>query len=472
MKNSYACNSFHEASALTRRHVLKVGGLGMLGLTLNKLWAAEASPQNKLHKPKNPAPRAKSVVFLYQFGGPSHIDMFDMKPAAPEGIRGPHKPISSNVPGIQVSEHLPRVAKIMDKVTLIRSMHHTMKNHNSASYYALSGHAPPVDDIRLKDTMDLFPAYGSVVSKLAPSQSEMPTSVAYPYVIRDGSVTPGQHASFLGKVNDPFLFTQDPNSPSFGLPELSLPVDLPVERLEQRRELQKLIDQQSRLLDYSAAAQGLDEYYQRALAMLNSTRMRDAFNLSAEPQWLRDAYGRTTYGQSCLLARRLVEAGTKFVTVYFSDSIGGQNTNGGGWDTHGFNNTHMYPIIEKYHLPMTDQTLPTLLADLDARGLLDETLVVWMGEFGRTPKFNSQTSRDHWPQCYTTLLAGGGVKRGFVYGASDKNGAYPAKDPVRPDDLAATMFYLLGIDPETEVAALGNRPVAIAAGKPVMGVMA
>lgn len=472
MKHSYACSSFHQASALTRRHVLKVGGLGLLGLTMNTLWAAEAKSQVQTHKAKNPAPRAKSVVFLYQFGGPSHIDMFDMKPGAPEGIRGPHKPISSNVPGIQVSEHLPRVAKIMDKVTLIRSMHHTMKNHNSASYYALSGHAPPLDDIRLKDTMDLFPAYGSVVSRLGPSQSEMPTSVAYPYVIRDGSVTPGQHASFLGKVHDPFLFTQDPNSPSFGLPELSLPVDLPYERLEQRRELQKMIDQQSRLLDYSAAAQGLDDYYQRALAMLNSTRMRDAFNLSAEPEWLREAYGRTTYGQSCLLARRLVEAGTKFVTVYFSDSIGGQSTSGGGWDTHGFNNTRMYPIVEKYHLPLTDQTLPTFLADLDARGLLDTTLVVWMGEFGRTPKINGNISRDHWPQCYTTLLAGGGVKRGFVYGESDKTGSYPTKDPVRPDDLAATMFYLLGIDPATEVNALGDRPVAISAGKPVMGVLA
>src|SRR5687767_7049889 len=156
MKRSYACSSFHEASALTRRHVLKVGGLGLLGLTMNTLWAAEARSKSKTHKAKNPAPRAKSVVFLYQFGGPSHIDMFDMKPNAPEGIRGPHKPISSNVPGIQVSEHLPRVAKIMDKVTLVRSMTHTMKNHNSASYYALTGHEPPSDDIRLKDTLDLY----------------------------------------------------------------------------------------------------------------------------------------------------------------------------------------------------------------------------------------------------------------------------------------------------------------------------
>jgi hypothetical protein len=468
-----ACSGFHSCQ-LSRRSILKVGGAGLLGLTMPGLLRAEAAQQQKWADQtlKKIAPKAKSVLFLYQFGGPSHIDMFDMKPDAPEQIRGPYKPISSSADGIQVSERLARVAKIMSKVTLIRSMTHTMKNHNSASYYALTGHAPPVDDIRLKDSLDLFPAYGSVVDALAPNSGEVPTFVSYPYVIRDGAVTPGQHASFLGKSHDPFFFSQDPNSPDFALPELSLPADMPIGRLEERRELQKVIDQQSRLLDYSAAARGLDEYYGKALAMLNSTKLRDAFNLSAEPQKLRDEYGHHTYGQSLLLARRLVEAGAKFITVYFSDSIGGQSTVSGGWDTHGFNNTHMYPIIEKYHLPITEQTLPTLLNDLDERGLLDTTLVVWMGEFGRTPKINTQNSRDHWPQCYTTLLAGGGVKRGFVHGASDKNGAYPAKDPVRPDDLAATMFYLLGINPETEVKAVGNRPVKIAEGKPVMEVIA
>jgi Protein of unknown function (DUF1501) len=471
VNKSFACDSY-KAADFSRRSVLRVGGLGMLGLTIPRLLRAQSpQPWSKTPAPKI-KPRAKSVIFLYQFGGPSHIDMFDMKPHAPESIRGPHKPIASSADGIQVSEHLPRVAKIMDKVTLIRSMTHTMKNHNSASYYALTGHAPPVDDIRLKDTLDLFPAYGSVVDRLAPSTGEVPTFISYPYLIRDGAVTPGQHASFLGKAHDPFFFSQDPSAPDFALPELSLPSDLPVGRLEERRELQKIIDKQSRLLDYSAAARGLDDYYERALAMLNSTRLRDAFNLSAEPQPLRDAYGRHTYGQSLLLARRLVEAGTKFVTVYFSDSIGGQSTTSGGWDTHGFNNTRMYPIIEKYHLPITDQTLPTFLSDMDSRGLLDDTLVVWMGEFGRTPKINANVSRDHWPLCYTTLLAGGGVKRGFVYGESDKEGAKPAKSPVRPDDLAATMFYLLGIDPHTEVKGLGDRPVPISEGQPVMDVIA
>src|SRR3954471_12866433 len=364
---SFACCGFQQ-SRLSRRHLLKVGGMGLLGLTMPALLQAEARSKG----PKIKA-RAKSVIFLYQFGGPSHIDMFDMKPNAPEGIRGPHKPIASSADGITVSEHLPRVAKIMDKVTLIRSMHHTMKNHNSASYYALTGHAPPVDDIRLRDSLELFPAYGSVVDRLAPITGEMPTSVSYPYVIRDGSVTPGQHASFLGKVHDPFLVTQDPSSPSFALPELSLPAHVSYERLEQRRQLQKLIDEQSRLLDVSATARGLDEYYDKALAMLHSEKLRKAFDLSSESPKLRDAYGRHTYGQSCLLARRLVEAGTKFVTVYFSNNIGGQSAESGGWDTHGFNNTRMYPIIEKYHLPITNQTLPTFLEDMDSRGLLKET---------------------------------------------------------------------------------------------------
>ncbi|HUY35628.1 MAG TPA: DUF1501 domain-containing protein [Pirellulales bacterium] len=452
-----------------RRRLLSIGGAGLLGLTLPRAFAAEdrKPPVKPFVKP-----RAKAVIFLYQFGGPSHIDMFDMKPAAPEAIRGPLRPIAANVPGVAVCEHLPRMAQVMDKVTLVRSVHHTMKNHNSAAYYALTGHAPPTDDIRLRDSLDLFPAYGSVVDRLAPVADGMPTFVAHPHVIRDGAVTPGQHASFLGKAHDPLLVTIDPNAAGFRLPELSLPDNLPLGRLENRRELQRMIDRQSKLLEVSRAARGLDAYYDKALAMLSSPRVGRAFDLSAEPEALRERYGRHTYGQSCLLARRLVEAGVKFVNVYFSDTIGGQNTTRGGWDTHGFNNTRMFPIIEKYHLPITDQTLPTLLADLDERGLLDETLVVWMGEFGRTPKINDNVSRDHWPQCYTVLLAGGGIKRGFVYGASDKQAAFPDRDGVRPDDLAATMFQLLGIDPATEVRDRANRPLLIAGGNPIAGLLA
>src|SRR2546423_8112068 len=254
-----ACSSFH-ATRFSRRHLLKVGGLGMLGLTLPKLLRAEAAPRSKAGR-NVPKAKAKSIIFLYQFGGPSHLDMFDMKPDAPDGIRGPYKPMGSKADCIQVCERMPKVAEIMDKVTLIRSMHHTMKNHNSASYYALTGHEPPSDDQRLRDSLELFPAYGSIVDRLAPVSDEMPTFVAYPHVIADGSITPGQHASFLGKAHDPLLIAQDPNSPNFSLPELSLPANLSIERLEARRELQKLIDAQSHLLDHSSAAKGLDDYY-------------------------------------------------------------------------------------------------------------------------------------------------------------------------------------------------------------------
>ncbi|HZL90369.1 MAG TPA: DUF1501 domain-containing protein [Pirellulaceae bacterium] len=454
---------------LSRRILLRVGGLGMLGLTLpGLLRAAEAA--KSAGKP-GLMPRAKSVIFLFQWGGPTHIDTFDMKPNAPDEIRGPHKPIASSVPGIQVGEKLPEMAKRMHKVSIIRTLTHTMKNHNSAGYYALSGHPPATDDQRLRDSLDLYPAYGSVVDQLAPATSGMPTFVSYPHVIRDGSITPGQHASFLGKAHDPLLFTEDPNSENFKLPELSLPANLPLDRLARRREMQKLVDRQARLLEISGEARGFDEYYDRAIGMLTSDKVRQAFDLSAEKPETRDKYGRTTYGQGCLLARRLVESGVKFVTVYFSDTIGGQSTEKGGWDTHGFNNTRMFPIVEKYHFPITEQTLPTLLDDLDERGLLAETLVVWMGEFGRTPKINANASRDHWPQCYSVLLAGGGVKGGFVYGKSDTQAAFPDENPVRPEDLAATVYYLLGIDPAREIRDRSDRPLAIG-GKPVLDVFA
>lgn len=452
------------SSSVSRRKALSIGGMGMLGVTLPKLLrAADATTAR-------PKP-AKSVIFLYQFGGPSHLETFDPKPEAPAGVRSHFGVIDTAASGVRICDQLPRMAGVMDEVTLVRTVHHTMKNHNSASYYALTGHAPPLDDIRLRDSLDLFPAYGSVVDTLAPVSNGMPTFVAFPHVIRDGEITPGQHASFLGKAHDPLLVTSDPNEPGFSLPELSLPSGITADRLQNRREIQQLVNRQSRMLDYSTAARGLDAYYEKTLSMLNSSRVRDAFNLQAEPQSVRERYGRTTYGQSCLLARRLVEAGVKFVNVYFANSIGGQS-NSGGWDTHGFNNTRMYPILRDYQLPLTDQTLPTLILDLKERGLLDETLIVWMGEFGRTPKINDNISRDHWPQCYTVLLAGGGAKRGYVHGTSDKLAAYPDKDPVLLDDLTATVFSFLGIDPHTEVRDKLSRPLPVSAGRIVTDLMA
>lgn len=458
---SSACGNFGE---ITRRNLLRVGGLGFLGLGLpGLLRAAEGGSQRKA--------RANAVIFLHQFGGPSHIDTFDMKPAAPDNIRGEWKPIATNVPGLQVCELLPEMAKVADKFALVRSMTHSMKSHNPATYYSLTGHAPPLDDIRLRDTPELFPAYGSVVDRLAPANRGMPTFIAYPHVLRDGSITPGQHASFLGKAHSPLLITENPNSPTFRLPELGLPANLSLDRLENRRAVMRLVDRQSELLETSATAQGIDKFYDKALGMLTMPKVKKAFDLGGEPASVRDRYGRTTFGQSCLLARRLVEAGARFINVYFSSSIGGGDASG-GWDTHGFGGKPMYPILKNYLMPLTDQAVPTLLEDLDQRGLLDTTLVVWMGEFGRTPRINNLAGRDHWPQCYTALLAGGGVKRGFIHGASDRGAAYPTGDPVKPDDLAATMFSLLGIDPHTEVNDALNRPLPIAAGEPVTGLLA
>ncbi len=459
------CESgFLARNTLTRRRLLQVGGLGLIGSLLPRLLEAGEGRRSRA--------RAKSVIFLHQFGGPSHIDTFDMKPSAPEQVRGQYRPIRSSAPGIVISEKLPRTARVMDRVTLVRSVRHEMRNHNSAGYYSLTGFAPPLDDQRLRDSRELFPAYGAVVDRFAPAARGTPTFVSYPYVIADGSITPGQHASFLGQQHDPFFIAQDPNAPDFRLPELSLPDNLSPERLQDRRAVMNLLDRQTRLLEISARARGIDAHYQRALTMLTSPTFRRAFDLASEPAAVRDRYGRTTYGQGCLLARRLVEAGVRFVTVYFSASIGGQSTVSGGWDTHGFNGHHMYPILDRYLLPITEQTLPTLIEDLEARGLLDETLVVWAGEFGRSPRINSLAGRDHWPQCYTVLLAGGGVRRGHVHGASDRSGAYPAHDPVRPEDLSATLFHLLGIDPHTEVRDALNRSLPISTGSVLGGILA
>lgn len=457
----HACREARLVERHSRRAILRAGAGGFAGLGLPALLRAEAKEGGGVRA------RAKHVIFLHQFGGPSHHDTFDMKPDAPELIRGTFSSIASAVPGVRLCEHLPRMSRVMDSIAQVRSVHHTMKNHNSATYYSLTGHKPPLDDIRLRDTRELYPAYGAVAAKLKPSQDPaVPSFVSYPHVLRDGSITPGQTASFLGKPFDPFFIGEDPNGSAFRLPELTLPGALSRARLEDRRSILRSIDREAALNEWSGLAQGIDSFYDRALAMLSSPKVKRAFDLSAEDPKLRDAYGRTTYGQSCLLARRLVEAGVRFVTVYYSASIGGKGN--GGWDTHAEN----FSQLKDRLLPPTDQTVPTLIEDLSARGLLEETLIVWMGEFGRSPKIVTtkqfgKDGRDHWPFCYTALFAGGGVRGGAVYGASDRIGAYPASDPVTPDDLAATMFWALGIDPATEVLDPLGRPLPIAAGKPI-----
>ena len=463
---TYACSDYNFTNQLSRRSLLKIGSAGIAGLNLSSLLKASEKAKGQ----GGPTPRAKHIIFLHQFGGPSHLDTFDMKPNAPDGIRGEFKPISSSTPGLNLTEHLPRFSKVLGEFAQVRSVHHRMKNHNSATYYSLTGHVPPLDDIRLRDTQELYPSYGSTVAKFAPGiDPAVPSYVSYPHILRDGSVTPGQTASFLGKAHDPFFIGSDPNSKLFRLPELSLPASLPLERLDDRRGLLRMIDRQGDLLTWNDTARGIDAFYDRALTMLSSPKVKAAFDLSQESGKLRDEYGRTTYGQSCLLARRLVEAGVRFVTVYYSNSIGGKGS--GGWDTHGDN----FNQLKDRLLPNTDQAVPALINDLKSRGLLDETLIIWMGEFGRSPRVANTkqfgaNGRDHWPACYTALFAGGGIQAGAIHGASDRIGAYPACDPVSPDDLAATMFWALGIDPASEFYDTLKRPLRIATGEPITSI--
>jgi uncharacterized protein DUF1501 len=444
----------------TRRAALRIGGSSLLGMSFPQMLAAAEKNSYKA--------TAKAIIFLHQWGGPGQHETFDPKPDAPDNVRGWYGATKTKIPGVIFGERIPKLAAMADQFTVIRCLQHSMKNHNSAGYYSLTGVAPPTDDQRLRDSIDLFPAYGSIVDKLAPAPKGTATFVAFPHVIADGSITPGQHASFLGKAHNPLFVNLDPSKPDFRLPELTLPENLSAERLENRKDILKLIDEQSDLLETSLVARGLDENYQKAVAMLTSPRFKQAFDLSRESRKTRDAYGPTTYGQSCLLARRCVEAGAKFVNVYFSRSIGGK---GQGWDYHGFRGENVPARLDEL-LPITDRTLPALVNDLRERGLYDDVMVVWVGEFGRTPRISSNGGRDHWPQCYCAVLAGGGAKKGHVYGASDKLGAYPTLGQARPEDLAATMFAALGIDPEAEIRDKLNRPLPVARGKPIHEVFA
>jgi hypothetical protein len=454
------CHEYRQ-SLLHRRNMLEVSAFGLAGILGSRFCKASEQPGAKL-----PA-RAKSVIYLHQYGGPSHIDTFDMKPQAPDGIRGEFKPISSALTGVSVCEHLPKWGQQLDRWAQVRSVRHDMKNHNPACYYSLTGKRPPTDDIRLRDTIELYPAFGSSAAKFLESNgSGVPPFISYPHILRDGAIAPGQHASFLGKRFDPYFFQSDPNESDFGLPELQLPSNIDLARLERRRDLLKIVDAQARLVDKSMEARGMGQLQDQAMSILTSPGLRDALDISQEDPVLRDAYGRNTYGQSCLLARRLVEAGARFVTVYFAPSIGGAGSD--GWDTHQEN----FKDLRERLLPATDVTVPTLINDLQARGLLDDTLVLWMGEFGRAPQIGDRDGkgRSHWPDCYTVMMAGGGVRGGAIYGQSDERGAFPARDPVGPEDIAATLFWALGIPPDSEVNDSQGRPLPISSGSPIKAI--
>jgi len=406
--------------------------------------------------------KAKRCIFLFMWGGPSQLDTFDMKPDAPAEIRGLFKPMSTRVPGIQICEHFERVAHVTDKLAIVRSLHHTDPAHLSSGHATLTGHWAPklnsdADPPSERDT----PHLGAMLARLRETGGTLPPFVTLPWKAyhpaAPGGQAPGQHGGFLGRKYDPLLVTGDPNHKDWRVQELSLADGVSYERIDSRRELLGAIDQQRAAL----GAGDLTGLKEKAFQLLASQDARRAFDLSQEPDAVRDRYGRNIHGQCVLLARRLVEQGVPLVSVNWHND--GRNF----WDTHGQN----FSRLKKELIPPSDQALSALLEDLDARGMLEDTIVAWVGEFGRRPQIDNGNARDggraHWPFCYSGLLAGGGIRGGAVYGRSDKHAAHPDESPVSPLDYAATIMHALGIPEDTTIPDTFGRPMKVYGGAPI-----
>ncbi len=437
--------------AFARRDCLLLGGLGAFGLSLPALLRAGA--------PSHQQPAARSCVLFLLHGGPSQLDTWDMKPAAPDNVRGEFKPIATSVTGTRICEHLPRLAARAHLFSIVRSMTHTAINHNTATYTVTTGHAPLRDLIAFTPTENDFPHLGAQVAFGRPARRTMPSAVSLPDAVTDGPyTTPGQNGGFLGARYAPFRVLGDPNEPGFRVDGLS---DEP-ERLAGREALRKRLD---RGLASGPGAQGMDRYRERALGLLTSDEARRAFDLGREPGQVRERYGRHKYGQSLLLARRLVEAGVRLVTVYWGGKVNNPSPH---WDTHFNNNRRLKDEL----LPPFDQCFSAFLDDLQARGMLESTLVLAMGEFGRTPRFGqftgngvNATGRDHWAACYSLAVAGGKAGGGRVLGKSDRFAAYPSADPYTPEDVQATVLHALGVRPSLVVRDAFGRDVPLSTGR-------
>lgn len=441
---------------LARRRLLKLGAVSLPWLNFSQLLAAESLSSDGIAGPS----RIKSCILIYYYGGPSHLDTWDMKPDAAAEIRGEFQPVATRVPGLHLCEHLPRHAQIADKLTIVRSMHHKMTNHNAAAVEGLCGRTPLKGDLELlADDVNSFPCYGAALSKVAPNSGNVPTHVALPHVMHNVVVLPGQNAGFLGPAYNPFQVTRDPNEPGFRVDEIQLPDDMDMARLAARQSLLTRVEGGERRTGRSGEAAVLETYQEKAFDLLRSEPVRRAFEIEREPAAVRDRYGRTKFGQSCLLARRLAEAGVKFINVNDKVRNGQEN-----WDTHSDN----WDKLKNDLLPPADAGFSALVEDLHEHGLLDSTLVIALGEFGRTPLIDKKlTGRSHWPFCYSVVMAGGGLGGGLVYGSSDKIGAYPDADPVTPGDLGATIFWRFGLDPAYELHDMLGRPQKLATGKPL-----
>ncbi|MCS7166779.1 MAG: DUF1501 domain-containing protein [Gemmatales bacterium] len=446
---------------MTRRDWLRIGGLSLAGISLADVLRSEAQAKQNGGGGGPGFGKAKSVILLYLQGGPSHIDLWDPKDNVPDNVRSVFKEIDTRIPGVKFTEVLPRFAQVNDKVTLIRSMSYTpvgLFNHTAAIYQMLTGYTTdkvsPSGQLEPPSPKD-FPHIGCNIAKWKPPEVPMLPFVMMPRPLQESNViNKGGTAGFLGKAYDPYyLFPPgDDNDMNkmdrIKVDDLKIRVELSPERLTRRASLRQLINETLPDLERAVAKYNPDAYYQQALSLIISGRAREAFDLSKEPASLRDRYGRNTFGQSCLLARRLVEAGCRFVEVNWPKIA---NSDLHSWDHH----VGLPDRMKRLSAPMLDAGLATLLEDLDQRGLLSETLVVAVGEFGRSPQRgvstsgngNSADGRDHWPYCFTAVIAGAGVKRGFVYGKSDKTASAPLENPVHPCDLLATIYHSVGLDP-------------------------
>jgi len=439
----------HHATGLTRREVLQVGYSGLIGLGLPSLLASRA-------KAEAATPRAKSVIIVFLTGAPSHHDTFDMKPDAPPEIRGEFKPISTAVPGMQVCEHLPLLAARADKYAVIRSLSHRENNHLVATHHVLTGHQQPGAFFDKIASRDDWPSYSAACNYLRPRNDGIPTGVNLPTFLVEGPLTwPGQHAGLLGPRHDPWQITGDPNSAEFRVDALRLAQGIDISRLENRRVLLDEFNAQRKAFDNVAELRRLSDEQQLAFTILSQSKLSQAFELDRETDAVRDRYGRNTTGQSLLIARRLAQAGVPVVQV----NVGRVQN----WDSHG----KIFPTLKDRLLPPVDHGVSALLDDLAAFGLWDDTFVMLLGEFGRTPKINAGAGRDHWASCFFGLFAGAGVRGGQVIGKSDDIGAYPVTMPYSPDDIGATVYRQLGLDPESLIRDRLGRPAQLNHGTPI-----
>ena len=420
-----------NCEGVSRRDVLKVGALTFFGLSLPELLAMRAASASA-------APKAESVILLWCSGGPSHLDSFDPKPDAASEFRGEFKAISTNVPGIQLSEHLPNTAKVTDKIAIIRSLTSNIAAHEQASQYLLTGYKP-------LPTLQ-YPSYGSVIAKELGVRNAVPPYIAVPDVARAGQ------SGFIGAGYNAFT-VPDPSTPTFKVQDVNPPVAVDNSRMARRRGFtNKLNDRFVNALP-DDNVRSVDSFYEKAFDLVNSSTAKKAFDVSAESQTTRDLYGMSTYGQGALLGRRLVEAGARFVTI-----------SKGGWDTH----TNNFQSLSQKLLPELDKAFAGLVTDLHQRGMLDKTLVVLMGEFGRTPRVNPRGGRDHYSRCRFVTFAGAGIHGGQVIGKSDETGSTPADRPVSPEDVASTLYSALGIDYTKQYITPTGRPIHLAAnGAPI-----